>query len=286
MVSRIDTDPPRSLVLLEIPGHLVCSNPEKRFVTTAAGFAPVRDLGSIIGAMKNATNLRELFGGIDIYIFDQLLKGRFVPGMRVLDAGCGSGRNLVYFLQSGYEVYGVDESAPQIARVRQMAAELAPHLPAENFWVGLVERLTAGYTGRCDPPANAGGTDNVADGRRPTADSSMGRVAGFDVVLSSAVLHFARNEEQWQAMVNEMWRVLKPGGVFFARLASTVGIENQIKLIEGKRYRLPDGSDRFLVDEAMLHRVTSELGGEFIEPIKTTVVENMRAMTTWVARKK
>ena len=109
--------------------------------------------------------------------------------------------------------------------------------------------------------------------------------ADFDVVLSSAVLHFARDEQQWQAMVDEMWRVLKPGGIFFARLASTIGISDQVRVIEGRRYRLPDGSDRFLVDEAMLHRVTAALGGEFIEPIKTTVVENMRAMTTWVVRK-
>jgi tellurite methyltransferase len=205
--------------------------------------------------MQTSINLQEWFGGIDIYLFDQLLKGRFVPGMRVLDAGCGSGRNLVYFLRSGYEVFGVDESGPQITQITQMASALAPDLPAKNFRVGSVEKLPADF-------------------------------ADFDVVLSSAVLHFARDEQQWQTMVNEMWSVLKPGGLFFARLASTIGIEDQVRLIEGRRYRLPDGSDRFLVDEAMLHRVTAALGGEFIEPIKTTVVENMRAMTTWVVRKK
>ena len=205
--------------------------------------------------MQTSIDLQEWFGGIDIYLFDQLLKGRIVPGMRVLDAGCGAGRNLVYFLRSGYEVFGVDESGPQIAQLRKMAATLAPHLPAENFRVEPVEKLSA----------------DAAD---------------FDVVLSSAVLHFARDEEQWQAMVNEMWRVLKPGGMLFARLASTIGVEDQIKLIEGRRYRLPDGSDRFLVDAEMLHRVTAALGGEFLEPIKTTVVENLRAMTTWVVRKK
>lgn len=80
--------------------------------------------------------------------------------------------------------------------------------------------------------------------------------------------------------------MLKPGGIFFARLASTIGMEQQVTLIEGRRYHLPDGSDRFLVDEAMLRRVTASLGGEFIEPIKTTIVETLRAMTTWVVRKK
>src|SRR5688572_28639384 len=96
-------------------------------------------------ANEVSCDLQEWFGGIDIYLFDQLLKGRIVPGMRVLDAGCGAGRNLVYFLRSGYEVFGVDESAQQIAQVRKLAAALAPHLPAENFWVGAVERLSADY---------------------------------------------------------------------------------------------------------------------------------------------
>jgi tellurite methyltransferase len=204
--------------------------------------------------MTSSLNLQEWFGGIDIYLFDQLLKGRFVPGMRVLDAGCGTGRNLVYFLRSGYEVFGVDESSEAIAQIRRLAAALAPHLPLDNFRVEAVERMSFPDT-------------------------------EFDVVFSSAVLHFARDEQQWETMVKETWRVLKPGGIFFARLASSIGMEDQVEVIEGRRYHLPDGSDRFLVDEAMLLRVTAALGGEFIEPIKTTVVQNMRAMTTWVLRK-
>ena len=204
--------------------------------------------------LQTPIDLQEWFGSIDIYLFDQLLKGRLVPGMRVLDAGCGSGRNLVYFLKSGFEVFAVDESEQAIERLRQLAARLAPHLPQENFKTDAVERIRFGDI-------------------------------EFDVVLSSAVLHFARDDQHWIAMLEAMWRVLKPGGIFFARLASTIGVENQVRSIEGRRYRLPDGSDRFLVDAEMLHRVSNELGGEFLEPIKTTVVENMRAMTTWVLRK-
>ena len=213
----------------------------------------------------SAGNLQELFGSIDIYLFDQLLKGRFVPGMRVLDAGCGTGRNLVYFLQKGYEVFGVDQSEEAISQVRRLAATLAPHLPTENFRVEPVEKMSW---------------------ESAPADRASHDEQGFDVVISSALLHFARNEEHWHAMVNEMWRVLKTGGIFFARLASTIGMEEQVELIEGRRYHLPDGSDRFLVDEAMLRKVTASLGGEFIEPVKTTIVENLRAMTTWVLIKK
>jgi tellurite methyltransferase len=232
--------------------------------------------------MQTPIDLQKWFGGIDIYLFDQLLKGRFVPGMRVLDAGCGSGRNLIYFLRSGYEVFAVDESEQAILQVRQLASALAPHLPPDNFRVGPVERLLWDSADSSHQPVTRTDTPSVG-GATHKSESAF---AGFDLVVSSAVLHFARNEDQWQAMVNEMWRVLNPDGIFFARLASMIGMENQVRLIDGRRYRLPDGSDRFLVDEAMLHRVTSGVGGEFIEPIKTTVVENQRAMTTWVLRKK
>ncbi|MFN2576730.1 MAG: class I SAM-dependent methyltransferase [Pyrinomonadaceae bacterium] len=204
--------------------------------------------------MQPSLNLQEWFGGIDIYLFDQLLKGRIVPAMRVLDAGCGSGRNLVYLIKSGFQVFGVDESREAIAQILRLAATLAPHLSQDNFRVGPVEQMSF-----------------------PDAE--------FDVVLSSAVLHFAKDKAQWMSMVKEMWRVLKPGGIFFARLASTIGIEHQVRQIADRRYDLPDGSQRFLVDEAMLLRVSAALGGEFIEPIKTTIVQNMRAMTTWCLMK-
>jgi SAM-dependent methyltransferase len=199
-------------------------------------------------------NLQEWFGQIDIYLFDQLLKGRFNPRMRVLDAGCGGGRNLIYFLRCGYDVCGVDLSTEAIAHVRALASGLAPQLPADNFRVEAVEGMSF-------------------------ADD------GFDVVISSAVLHFARDEEHWQSMLREMWRVLRPGGVFFARLASSVGVEEQIVRLEGRRYHLPDGSDRFLADDRMLLAAADSLGGELVEPLKTVVVRNMRSMSTWCLRK-
>jgi SAM-dependent methyltransferase len=200
--------------------------------------------------MTSHLNLQELFGEIDVYLFDQLLKGRITPDMRLLDAGCGSGRNLFYFLNSGYDVCAVDKSLISIAQVQKLSSMLAPHLPPDNFRAEAVEQMSF---------------DD----------------ATFDVVISSAVLHFARDEEHWESMVREMWRVLKPGGIFFARLASSIGIEGKIEQLEGRRYHLPDGSDRFLVDERMLERTTASLGGEWLDPFKTVVVANMRSMSNW-----
>lgn len=204
--------------------------------------------------MTSSLDPPELFGGIDIYLFDQLLKGRLSSQEPLLDAGCGGGRNLTYFLRSGYRVYGVDQSSDSIAHVRALAAKLAPQLPPENFRVEPVEHMSF--------------------------DDSY-----FGVVVSSAVLHFATDETHWRAMVAEMWRVLRPGGVLFARLASTIGIETQVKRIEGRRFHLPDGSERFLVDEQMLAKATADLGGELMEPFKTVLVHNMRSMSNWCLRK-
>ena len=198
--------------------------------------------------------LQEQFGPIDIYLFDQLLKGRITPGMTVIDAGCGSGRNLVYLLREGYEVFAADINAHAVDSLRALACKLAPTLPESNFRVERVEEMSFAE-------------------------------ASADLVLSSAVLHFARDDAHFEAMLQGLWRVLKPGGLLFCRLASTIGMECQVQRLQGRRYKLPDGSERYLVDAALLISHTARLGGELADPIKTTVVHDQRAMTTWVLRK-
>ena len=201
------------------------------------------------------TDLAAEFGPIDIYLFDQLLRGRMPAGARILDAGCGGGRNLTFFLRGGYEVFGVDEDPRAIEAVRRLAATLAPALSSENFRVA---------------PVEASGFPD----------------AFFEVVVSGAVLHFARDERHFSAMLGEMWRVLRPAGLFFCRLASTIGMEARMRPLGHGRFLLPDGSERYLVDEPILMNATRRLGGELIDPLKTTVVQDQRCMTTWVLRKR
>ena len=196
------------------------------------------------------TSLQEQFGGIDIYLFDQILRGNISPGMKIFDAGCGAGRNIVHLLREGYEVFAADPDPQAVDAVRR----LAPRLPAENFRVESVEANTY-------PDAFA------------------------DVVICNTVLHFARDDDHFRSMMQGAWRTLKPGGLFFSRLASTIGGERLLQHISGRWYRMADNTERYLVDEPLLMQWTAELGAQLVDPIKTTVVQNLRSMTTWILRK-
>jgi SAM-dependent methyltransferase len=201
--------------------------------------------------------LRAEFGDIDIYVFDQLLRGHITRHHRVLDAGCGGGRNLVFLLKQGVRVHAVDADAGAVASVRGLAASL-------------------GADGWCDRV------------RHEAIDRMSWTDGAFDVVLCSAVLHFARDPAHFAAMVGELWRVLAPEGLLFARLASTIGLDPATLQPAGadtRRFTLPDGSERFLVDEPLLSTYEHALGGCRVDPLKTTVVHGQRAMTTWVVRK-
>ena len=198
------------------------------------------------------TNIQELFGEIDIYVFDQVLRGNIAPSMRILDAGCGYGRNLIYLLREGAEIFAIDANPTAVEHVRQLSKSLGARLPDDNFQVGRVEQQPF--------PADFA-----------------------DVVLCSSVLHFARNDAQFHAMLAELWRVLRPGGLLFCRLASRIGMD--FEPMGNGLYAMPDGQAWYLVDEQKLMALTASVKGVLVDRLKTTIVQNHRCMTTWVVRK-
>ncbi len=202
--------------------------------------------------MNIPLTIQEQFGQIDIYVFDQILRGNIAPGMRVLDAGCGYGRNLVHLLREGCEVFALDANPEGVEHVRQLAAMLAPTLPAANFQAGAIEKM-------------------------PFPD------AFADVVICNSVLHFARDEKHFLVMVEELWRCLRPGGLLFCRLGSRIGMD--FERVRGHIYRIGDGSEWFLVDEPELLQMTRQMSAILVDPLKTTIVQDYRCMTTWVLRK-
>ena len=198
-------------------------------------------------------SVQEQFGQIDIYVFDQILRGNIAAGMRVLDAGCGYGRNLVHLLRERCEVFALDANPEGVEHVRQLSASLQTGLPPANFQVGPIEQMPF-------PSEFA------------------------DVVLCNSVLHFARDEDHFRAMLAELWRVLKPGGMLFCRLGSRIGMD--FERVRANIFVVGDGSQWFLVDEEMLLDLTEEMDAVLVDPLKTTIVQDYRCMTTWVLRKR
>lgn len=203
----------------------------------------------------NYQELNQALGNVDIYLLDQILKGRFQSPMRILDAGCGEGRNLTYFIRNDFEVWGIDKNTAALRMLRMWGKSLHPAFDPEKFIDGDVASLPF-------PPA------------------------GFDAVICSAVLHFAENHTAFMKMVEELMRVLKKEGILFIRTASVFGMEDLVKPVAEGRYLLPDGTERFLLTRRLMDQITKNFPLDWVEPFKTVLVENARSMSTLVIKKK
>lgn len=195
-------------------------------------------------------NIQTQLGQTDIYLIDQIMKGRYKPDDIILDAGCGSGRNMHWFLQNNFNITGIDINEAAIQELKDKYPGLR-----NTFSVLPVE--------------NTGFADNR-----------------FDHIICSAVLHFVNSTTQFKSMLNELVRVLKPGGSLFIRMTSDIGIEDKVELIADGVYVIPDGSTRFLLTRQLLAGCMQQNKLSFIEPIKTTNVDDVRCMSTLLLQKK
>ena len=199
---------------------------------------------------------RATFGEIDIYLFDQLLRGRFDRRPRVLDAGCGDGRNLVYFLRRGFACFGVDRDPAAIAQVRALAAQLAPQLPAENFRAGELDRLP---------------WDAASDGRR-----RLQRGPAFCAATST---HFDRMVDGDVARARAGRPVLRAAGV-----------EHRPRGRGRRRRAGACGCPTAPIASSSTKRCCSSgpsgWAAQLLDPIKTTNVQQQRCMTTWCRGKR
>jgi ubiquinone/menaquinone biosynthesis C-methylase UbiE len=190
--------------------------------------------------------LTQLVGNTDIYIIDQIMKERYLKNDKILDAGCGEGRNLKWFYLNGFDISGIDTDVDRL----QNAKILYPKA-ASQFQVSNLEQL-------------------------PYKDES------FNHVLCSAVLHFSNDETHFYKMFSELSRVLKTGGSLFIRVASNIGLDGH------KPYLKESQTNRegtFFITRAIIKSLIEKYSFELIDPIKTTNVQDIRAMTTLVMRK-
>ena len=189
-------------------------------------------------------DLKQTIGTTDIYLLDQIMKSRYTSGETILDAGCGNGRNMYWFYHNDFDMWGVDRDQRSIEQVKELYPKLS-----RNFKIAELTKL-------------------------PFRDDF------FDHLICSAVLHFAKDKDQFLEMFAELVRVLKPGGSLFIRIASDICAENNITHIENGIYKLGDGTDRFLLTKKLLQEVMEIHSLSFLEPLKTTNVNDLRSMST------
>ena len=191
-------------------------------------------------------SLQSAVGQTDVYLIDQILKGRFLPTQKILDAGCGSGRNMYWFLQNDFNVAGIDSSPSAIELLKKQYPSIT-----DRFHIAPVEQM-------------------------PFSDEE------FDHVISSAVLHFAHSTFHFHQMFSEMVRVLKKRGMLFIRMTCDIGLEEKVIHVKDGTYYIPDGSKRFLLTRALLKDCLEQYPLVLLEPFKTVLVDDVRSMSTVV----
>lgn len=202
----------------------------------------------------NYSELNKELGNIDIYLLDQILKGRYNKSMKILDVGCGEGRNLIYFLNNGFDIYGIDKNAAAIQMLQYIARTINTKYEHRRFIQSAIEGI----------PFNEG---------------------EFDVIICSAVLHFAENDAHFHKMLGSICSVTKTGGSLFIRMTSDIGIEDKVFEVSEGQYQIPDGSIRYLLKRKAIPELLSKYNLSLVEPVKTVNVEDKRCMTTLVLRK-
>lgn len=189
----------------------------------------------------------EALRGIDVYLIDQLMKGRMNPESKILDAGCGGGRNIHYLIENGFDVSGVDANAEAVDHLRFHYPEIK-----ERFFHSALEDFTT--------------------------------ATQFDFIICNAVLHFARDHEHFSKMFASLVDLMAKNAVLFIRMTSDIGLTLDSKGRNGV-FDLPDGSERYLITREQIDELLEEHNLSLIEPVKTVKVEELRSMTTLVVTK-
>ena len=186
----------------------------------------------------------EALQGIDVYLIDQLLKNRINSDSKILDAGCGGGRNIHYLIKNKLDVTGIDANPNTVDFLRELYPEIN-----DQFILSALEDYTSPQR--------------------------------FDFIICNAVLHFASDHEHFSKMFASLVNHLKPNGTLFIRMTSDIGLKLEQNDRNGV-FNLPDGSVRYLITRAKIDELIFEHSLSLLEPVKTIKIEELRSMTTLI----
>ncbi len=185
---------------------------------------------------------------MDLFLLDLILKGKIPKNARILDAGCGEGRNAIYFIQEGYDYLGIDSDESKILLAQYMANSISTS--KAKFEVGNIH--------------------------------SMNDYGTFDLVICSRVLHFAESEQDFFEMWSCLSEQVDTGGMIYVSMDSIM--DNNLGVqVENGRFEFPDGAVRFAITNSIYEEIKK--GFELVEPLKTLVQNETRAQSFFTLRK-
>jgi ubiquinone/menaquinone biosynthesis C-methylase UbiE len=197
----------------------------------------------------NSTEINNEVGDIDLFLLDLILRGEVKNGMKILDAGCGSGRNLFYFLKQGFYIKRIDKRESEVRAANFLSRSL----------------------GKGDICLHSSLLNIPFD-----KDS-------FDFIVCSRVLHFADSSKDFNEMMAELARVLSPGGVLYLAMDSIIGLGDKVQKVDKFKYQFQDGSIRFALTESLLEEIENHWF-HIIDP-RTVSFNSQHAETTLVMQK-
>lgn len=186
---------------------------------------------------------------VDLYLLDQVLKGRIPEKSSILDAGCGSGRNFRFFAELGYNITGIDPNVNFIENLK---------LKFPNYKQKLTMASIEGFESETK----------------------------FDFIICNAVLHFAKDHSHFEKMMNALVKLMASGGMLFIRMTTNLGINTSNFEEKNGVFALPDGTFRYLLTEEKIAQITKDYDLKFVDPIKSVLVDNIRSMGVLVLQKR
>ena len=155
---------------------------------------------------------------------------------RLLEIGCGQGRNIIPFLNLEKDIYGIDMDEKNVALCKLIATSL----------------------GR-DPSFFS-----KANARMLPFENDF-----FDAIINCRVMHFAKNGHDFKQQWKEQFRVLKKGGFLYVCTDTSINNEEIVQSTDGERSWFNDQSKRILLTEQLFDLVNLHNNFKLLEPLKT-----------------
>jgi SAM-dependent methyltransferase/SOS-response transcriptional repressor LexA len=205
------------------------------------------DAATVNAYDRHAADFARRYAQADVTALQQLLLRYLVPGSRVLEIGCGPGRDAKFLAENGFEVTATDASAEMLAAARAAAA--APSVGAQGR---LVYPPGVRYVHAAFP---------LPAGQPPPGE-------GFDAALALAVVMHVPDQELFEFAFQVRNLLGKGGTLILTTSTGRPGLDHANRDDQGRLFRERPAAELRLLFERLgfrfvaQHDTTDGLGRE------------------------